>query len=142
MLNDLVWTFPTTAGVRYEAKDRVLGDHGKEFWALDLYTGEVRRIETAFREDIGRRPTITNATTRIRTKQVSGFAPCNSREVIRRARYCLPGSQPIYARHLQSRTGDATVMDLTPIADHAPCHLSGRLQLGRNWNCIAFRALK
>jgi outer membrane protein assembly factor BamB len=43
VINDLVWTFPATAGVRYESRDRILGNAGREFWALDLYTGEVKR---------------------------------------------------------------------------------------------------
>ncbi len=43
MIDDLVWTFPGTAAIKYELKDRVLGNGGKEFWALDLYTGKVKQ---------------------------------------------------------------------------------------------------
>ena len=43
VIDDLVWTFPGTAAVKYESKGRVLGNGGKEFWALDLYTGEVKQ---------------------------------------------------------------------------------------------------
>ena len=43
VIDDLVWTFPGTAAVQYEDKKSVLGNGGKEFYALDLHSGEIKQ---------------------------------------------------------------------------------------------------
>lgn len=43
IVDDLVWTFPATAGVQYEDKSQVLGEGGREFWAMDVHTGEIKQ---------------------------------------------------------------------------------------------------